>query len=179
MVSSRVASSRTWARKSWQRVLLEGGEQLGLGGSQAVVEGGQQVGAAGGGDDLSGPPVGGIRTPLDQAGGLEIVEEVGHDRAVDAEVMGEGQLAAHPAVGRSGEDLVAAGTAGQIGHRGVGGADIGPEDHTEPPTQILRQGVRAARAGGFVWMAGGLAHATHLRRSSPETCDLTDTMWTR
>jgi hypothetical protein len=93
---------------------------------------------------LTGAPISGIGATLDQTGGFEVVEEVGHDRSVDSEVLRESELAADGAVGSSGERLIAAGTAGQIRHRGVRGGDVGPEDRPESPTQIVRQRIATA-----------------------------------
>ena len=73
-----------------------------------------------------------------------IVEEIGHDRAVDTEVLGQGELADNGAVRGCGEDLVAPRTAGEIGHRGVCGLDVGPEEHAQAPSEILCQGVFTA-----------------------------------
>jgi hypothetical protein len=69
------------------------GQQVGFRGPEAVIEAGEEFVALLGGDDSAGAPVGRIRASLDQAGSFEVIEEVGHDRTVDSEVLGEGELA--------------------------------------------------------------------------------------
>jgi FMN-dependent NADH-azoreductase len=53
-------------------------------------------------DHLPGASIGGIGTASDQSCGLELVEQVGHHGAVDAQLVGEGELVARltPAHGR-------------------------------------------------------------------------------
>jgi hypothetical protein len=51
-----------------------------------------------GGDDSAGAPVGRIRTWLDQARSFEVIQDVGHDRTVDSEVLGEGELTSERAL---------------------------------------------------------------------------------
>jgi hypothetical protein len=109
-----------------------------------MVEVHEDLGAVWGGHDTASAPVGGIRAALDQAGCFEVVEEIGHDRAVDPEVLGQGQLAANSAMSGRGEDLVAPRPAGEIGHGGMRGRDVGPEEHAQAPSEIFGQGVLAA-----------------------------------
>ena len=95
---------------------------------------------------------------------FKVVEKIGHDRAVDAEVLSQGQLAADRRLGRGSQHLVAPGTAWQFGHGGVRGRDVGPEDHAETPAEIVRQ--RVFTAGGpyqLIRLAGDLAHAAIIR----------------
>ncbi|MDB5067865.1 MAG: hypothetical protein JWM18_4299 [Chloroflexi bacterium] len=106
-----------------------------------MVEGHQDLGAASGGDDTASAPIGGVRAPLDQPGRFEVVEEIGHDCAIDTEMLGQGELAANRAVSGGGEDLVAPRTARDIGHGGMRGLDVCPEDHAQAPSEIFRQGV--------------------------------------
>src|ERR1700683_245001 len=86
---------------SAERIALVGvkrGQQVGLRRPKEVIEAGQELVALLGGKDLSGAPVGWIRASLDQVGGLEVIEEGGHDGSVDSEVLGEGELAANAAL---------------------------------------------------------------------------------
>jgi hypothetical protein len=117
---------------------------VGFCGLEAVIESSQELGTVFGGDDVAGAPVGRVGAAFDQAGGLEVVEEVGHDGSVDAEVLGEGELAADSAVCRSGEHLITAGTAGEVSDCVVRGDDVRPEDRPEPPPQVVGQCVAAA-----------------------------------
>ena len=75
---------------------------------------------------------------------FEVVEQVGHDRAVDAEVLGQGELAPDGALGRGRKDLVAPRAAGKVGHRLVGGLDVGPKDDAQAPPEVVGQCVIAA-----------------------------------
>ncbi len=68
-------------------VPVEGGEQVRLGGLQPAVQSLEQPGASLGGDDVPGSSIGGVGVAFDQPGSLEVVEEVGHDRAVDAQAL--------------------------------------------------------------------------------------------
>jgi hypothetical protein len=125
-----------------------------------MVEGHEELGALSGGHDTASAPIGGIRAALDQAGRLEVVEEIGHDRAVDTEVLGQGELADNGAVSGRGEDLVAPRTAREIGHGGVCGGDVGPEEHAQAPSEIFRQGVFAAAGSPRVVLV--IRDITHL-----------------
>ena len=66
--------------------LIEGPEKVGLGRPEAPIESpGARCPCRG--DDLTRPSVSGIQAALDQIRPFEIIEEVGHDGAVDAEVL--------------------------------------------------------------------------------------------
>jgi hypothetical protein len=119
------------------------GQQLGFRCPEAVIETGEEFIALLGGHDSAGAPVSRIRASLDQAGGFEVIEEVGHDRTVDSEVLGEGELATDGALSRGGKHLVAPRTAGKIGHCGMGGLDVGPKDHAKAPSEVVCQPVPA------------------------------------
>jgi hypothetical protein len=54
---------------------------------EAVIEGRQELGSLFGGDDATGAPICRIGAAFDQAGGFEVIEQVGHDGAVDSEVL--------------------------------------------------------------------------------------------
>ena len=118
---------------------------MGLRRPEAVIEAGEEFVALSGGDDSAGTPVGRIRAALDQVRRFEVIEKIGHDRAVDSEVLGEGELATDGALSGGGKDLVAPRTAGKVGHRGVGGLDVGPKDHAQAPSEVVCQRVLAAR----------------------------------
>ena len=66
---------------------------MGLGSREAVVEANEEFVALLGGEDPAGLLVGRVRASLNQVGGFEVVDEVGHDCAVHSEVLGEGELA--------------------------------------------------------------------------------------
>ena len=68
-------------------------EQVLFGGAQSAVQGDEQFGALLGGDHATSATVGRVGAALDESGRFEIVQQIGHDRAVDAEVLGEGELA--------------------------------------------------------------------------------------
>jgi hypothetical protein len=123
---------------------VEGGQQAGLRSLEAVIESRQEFGALLGGDDATGAPVSRIGAALDQAGSFQVVEQVGHDRAVDSEVLRKCELTANRAVCGSGEHLIAAGTAGQVSDRVERGRDVGPEDRPESPSKIVCERSAAA-----------------------------------
>ena len=123
--------------------VVEWGEQVCLGGLQAVIEGGQEPGALGGDDDSASSSIGGIGLTFDQPGPFEVIEEVGHDRPVDAQVVGQGQLATDLPMGGGGHHLVATRAAGKLGYCLIGGSHVSPEHHAERPAQILSQRVTA------------------------------------
>jgi hypothetical protein len=111
------------------RLEVERGEQVGLDRPEAVVEGREELGAELRGDDSPSSPVGRIGSALDQACRFEVIEEVGHDRSVDSELLGQGELAANSALSGCKENLVAPWAAGEVGHRGVCGLGIRTKDH--------------------------------------------------
>jgi hypothetical protein len=108
---------------------VERGEHVGLYRSEAVVEGREELGAELRGDDSPSSPVGRIGSALDQACRFEVIEEVGHDRSVDPEVLGQGELATNSALSGCEENLVAPWAAREVGHRGVCGRGIRPKDY--------------------------------------------------
>jgi hypothetical protein len=79
--------------------LVKGSEQVGLCLPETPIKLGEELGAVLGGDNSASSPVGRIRAALDQLRRLEVVEKVGHHRAVDTEVLGQGELAPNGAVG--------------------------------------------------------------------------------
>jgi hypothetical protein len=148
------------------------GQQLGFRCPEAVIEAGEEFVALLGGDDSAGAPVGRIRAALDQPGGFEVIEEVGHDRTVDAEVLGEGELTPHVALSRGGENLVAPWTAGKIRHRGVRSLDVGPKNHAETPAEVICQRVLATRGvTNFVLLASDCAHQPIIRAGPRNVVD--------
>jgi hypothetical protein len=73
---------------------------MGLRRPKAVIEGREELGAVLRGDDSARSPVGRIGTAFDQFRGFQVIEQVGHDRSVDSEVLGQGELAADRALSR-------------------------------------------------------------------------------
>ena len=119
---------------------------MGLRRPQAVVEGREELGAELRGDDSASSPVAWIGAALDQARRFEVIEEVGHDRSVDSEMLGQGELATDSALSGGGKDLVTPRAAGKVGHRGVRGRGVRPQDHAQAPSEVACQ--RADAAGG-------------------------------
>ena len=105
-------------------LVVKTGQHLVLGRAQPLAEPVEERQAGRGGRDPPGPPVGRVRATLDQAGLGQAVEQVGHDRAVHAQVLGQRELAAVLVVpigpdGGAGqragsEELVAAETAAEL-----------------------------------------------------------------
>jgi hypothetical protein len=138
---------------------VERGEQIGLSRPEAVVEGREELGAELRGDDSASSPVGRIGAALDQARRFEVIEEVGHDRSVDSEVLGQGELATNSALGGGGKDLVAARAAGEVGHRGARGRGVRPKDRAQAPSEVVCQRVVAAGGGrNFVAVTRDVIH---------------------
>ncbi len=132
---------------------------MGLSRAKAVIEGREEFAAELRGDDSASSPVGRIRAALDQSRRFQLIEQVGHDRSVDAEVLGQGELATDSALSRGGKDLVTPRAARKVGHRGVRGPGVGPQDHAQSPSEVPCQ--RADAAGGaanVVTVTGGLIH---------------------
>jgi hypothetical protein len=98
------------------------------------------------GDDSASSPVGGIGAAFDEPRRFQIIEEVGHDRSVDSEVLGQGKLAADSALGGGGKDLVSPRAPGKVGHRSVRCRGVRPQDHAQAPSEVACQ--RADAAGG-------------------------------
>jgi hypothetical protein len=119
---------------------------MGLRSPKAVIEGREEFGAELRGDDSASSPVGRIGTAFDQFRGFQVIEEVGHDRSVDSEVLGQGELATDSALSGGRKDLVAPRAARKVGHRGVRGLGVRPQDHAQAPSEVACQ--RAGAAGG-------------------------------
>jgi hypothetical protein len=119
---------------------------MGLRRPKAVIEGRQEFGTELCGDDSPSSPVGRIGAALDQLRRFQVIEKVGHDRSVDSEVLGQGELATDSALSSGGKDLVSARAARKIGHRGVSGRGVRPQDHAQAPSEVACQ--RADAAGG-------------------------------
>jgi hypothetical protein len=133
-------------------LLVEWCEEVCLGRSEAVVEGSEELGPLLGDDDLASPPIGRIRPTFDQVCRFEIIEEVGHDGAINTQMLGQGELAPHDALGGSGQDLVATRTAREVGDRGVRSRDVGPKDRAETPPEVIGQCVVTS-----AWVVGSLS----------------------
>ena len=78
---------------------------MGLCRPETVVKCGQELPSPLGRDNLASPPIRRIGATLDQFRRLEIIEQVGHDGAVDAEMLRQGKLASHNALGGSRKHL--------------------------------------------------------------------------
>ena len=119
---------------------------MGLRRPEPVIEGREELDAQLRGDDSASSPVGRIGAALDQPGRFEVIEEVGHDRSVDSEVLGQGELATDSALSGGGKDLVTPRAARKVGHRGARGRGVRPQDHAQAPSEVACQ--RADAAGG-------------------------------
>ena len=126
---------------------------------EAVIEGREKLGAELRGDDSPSSPVGRIGAALDEARRFEVIEEVGHDRSVDSEVLGQGELATDRALSGGGKNLVAPRAAGEVGHRGACGPGIGPKNHAQAPAEVVSQrGVAARDVPNVVAVTRDLIH---------------------
>jgi hypothetical protein len=139
------------------------GQKVGFRCPEAFVETGEEFIALLGGDDSAGAPVGRIGASLDQAFGFEVVEEVGHDRTVYSEVLGESELATDRALSGRRKHLVAPGAAGKVGDCGMGGLDIGPKNHAQTPSEIICQPVCAAQGVLYLALASDVVHQPIIR----------------
>jgi hypothetical protein len=138
---------------------VERREQMSLRRSEAVIKGREELSATLGGDDSPSSPVGRIGATLDQVRRFEVIEEVGHDRPVDPEVLGQGELATNCALSGGGKHLVAPGAARKVGHRVACGGRIRPKDNAQAPSEVACQ--RADAAGGapnFVYVTRDVIH---------------------
>src|SRR5690348_2940308 len=129
-------------------LVVKTGQRLVLGRAQPLAEPVEEGPAAGSGRDPPGPPVGRVRAPLDQAGLGQAVEQVGHDRAVHAQMLGQRELAAGFFPGGRREHLVAARTAGHVGEGRRYGLHVGPGQRAEGPAEVVLEnaGVRPRAA---------------------------------
>jgi hypothetical protein len=64
--------------------LLKGGKEVRLCRTKAIIEGGKKCSPLVSSNDLASPSIGWIEATLNQVCLLKIIEEVGHDSAVDA-----------------------------------------------------------------------------------------------
>jgi hypothetical protein len=129
------------------------------------MEFGKELGAMLSGDNSASSPISRIRSALDEVRRFQIIEEIGHHRAVDAEVLRESELAPDRALGGRRKDLVAPRTARKIGDRVVRGGYISPKESAQTPTKVVRQCV--VTAGGvpdFVSVTRGVVHNFIIRR---------------
>ncbi len=146
------------------RLGAERGQQLGLRRPQAFIEGREEVVALLGGDDSARPPVGRIRAALDQIRRLEVIQQIGHNRTVDSEMLGEGELAPNGALRGGREDLVTPWATRKVGHSGVGRLDIGPKDHPQAPSEVVSQRAPTPRrVPALMTMISGVVHHPIIR----------------
>jgi len=71
-----------------------------------------------------------------QAGAFEVVEQVGHHGAVDAQVGGERELASPRSLGAGREHLIAARATGQAFEGRGGRLRVLPEDDAQRPAEV-------------------------------------------
>src|SRR6202043_913349 len=62
----------------------------------------------------------------------------------DSEVLGQGELATDSALSGGGKDLVTPRAARKVGHRGVRGRGVRPQDHAQAPSEVACQRADAA-----------------------------------
>jgi hypothetical protein len=117
---------------------------MGLCRPKAVIESREEFDAELRGDDSASAPVGRIGTAFDQPRRFKVIEEVGHDRSVDSEVLGQGKLAADSALSGGGKDLVPPRAARKVGHRIARGLGVRPQDHAQAPSEVACQRADAA-----------------------------------
>ena len=93
--------------------IVEGSKELGLSHTKPFVEMGEKRNTLLRGDDPASPPIRWIGAPLNQGGRFEIIEEVGHHRPVDPEMLSECQLATDTALGGCRQHLIPRGPPGR------------------------------------------------------------------
>jgi hypothetical protein len=106
-----------------ERFLLRGtqaGKQVLFGAAEALVQLGQDLPAVRGRGHPAGTPVHRVRLALHEAGAFEVVKQVGHDGAVDAEPARQRRLTARLVAGGRAQHLIAAVAAGHALGRRVG-----------------------------------------------------------
>jgi hypothetical protein len=94
--------------KGLARFLTEWGEHMVLSRPEAVIQGHEQLGTPWRSDDSPSSPIRRVGAAFDQVCRFKVVEQIGHDRAIYAEVLGQGELASNHSLGGSGEHLVTA-----------------------------------------------------------------------
>jgi hypothetical protein len=132
--------------------LGKGGEEVGLCGPKTPLKLGKEVGAVLSGDNSVRPPISRIRAALNQVRCLEVIEEIGHDCAVDAEVLSQRELTPDGALGSGREHLVAPWTARKVGNCIERSGDVGPKHSAQAPTEIVCQCVVTS-----AWIVGSVS----------------------
>ncbi len=107
---------------------------------------GQDRPAVVGGADAARPSVLGVDPTSDQVGGLEVVEQVGHDAAVDEQTVGQTGLGGRLALGRAGEHVVAAAAVWKVGEGLFDVLVPAAEQNGQGPPQVVLRG--PVRGGG-------------------------------
>ena len=110
-------------------------EQLILGSPKSQVDRCGQFASLSRRDDPSVATIRGIGSTLNQPGLLEAVENVDQDAGINADLLGQSDLAAHGLVRYRRQDLVSARTGRDLGDYVAGRPRIGPKDHTEVSTE--------------------------------------------
>ena len=103
-----------------------------------------------GGHDVPAAAIQRIGAPLHQAGFLEIVDQIGHHRAIDAQSLRQRTLAAGLVLHRRDQHLVAARSAGDVAHHGMRRIEVRTENHAQREPQVLveRGWLRTSSRGG-------------------------------
>lgn len=93
----------------------------------------------GGRDDLALTAIGRVRPSLDQPGLLQVIDEVGHHCAVEAEVVRERKLARLRPPEDLGHHRVAPRTVGKVADRFCHSIAVGTQQHTERPAEVVAE----------------------------------------
>ena len=149
---------------------------MGLRRPKAVIEGSEEFGAELRGDDSASSPVDRIGPAFDQFRGFQLIEEVSHDRSVDSEVLGQGELATDSALSRGRKDLVSPRAARKVGYRGARGLGVRPQDHAQAPSEVACQRADAAWGpANIIRATSTVIHPLIIAKSAvPKTLCLTD-----
>src|SRR5690606_7602954 len=142
----------------------EHAEHLLLGVVHGAGPGAEPTAARGRRDDAAGPAVGGVLLPLDEPRGDEVVDEVRHDGAVDAVVLGERELRGVVALRDGDEHLVAPRAVRDVLQRVLDRGAVGAQEHAQVPAQVLQAAGELGRA-----RRGGRRARAH-RPSLPREC---------
>src|SRR5215469_2273328 len=118
---------------------LQAREQVLLGAGETGVQVLENLAPMRSGGYPAAAAVGGVGLTLDQAGAFQVVEQVGHDRAVDAQALGHRGLAARLVASGGAQHLVAAVAAGNTAGHGVGRLYVRPEHYGEAPAEVIRE----------------------------------------
>jgi hypothetical protein len=119
-------------------VFVECGEEFVFGLADLGSEFGSCLYARGCGDDLALASVGGVLSTFHEASGNEVVKQVRHHGAVDAQPGREGELAWVVAADDGAEGVVATCSVGQAVEDGADGAEIGAGQDEQRRSHLVR-----------------------------------------